>query len=400
MKKILVLVLVLSVVSLSLLAQEVQVNVNVDEELEEAMQEFDEAMEELDKAMEEIPIISIERKSSDTPKMGVYLSDLDFQEVYEMHYPVCYGVYVSGVVAGGPSDEAGIIKGDIIMEFDDKKVKFENHLRKLIKSKNIDDEIEVVIFRSEEILSTKVILGTLHPRKEKDIVITKDGKTKIKYSVGYGGGSWIPVGFLPKDEFEDVNYILHEYGFNGLNEKGIFMNGGGGKGNVGKSWFIGGMGAGYSIDKKEGYITSGGNHVTRRMLFSAGFGGVTLDKRFAITKNIITSLGFMIGGGGYELNISQTDGSYDWNSLNNDMDNSANNAVTLSKSYVLLQPKVMVMYRLLSWLGIRAEAGYMLSHSITDGWNAKSSYDNYEIDNSPNTPFDGLTLTVGPWFGF
>ena len=413
MKKILVLVLVLSFVSLSLLAQEVEVNVDDDEELEGAMQELDEAMEELDKAMEEIPIISIKRKSSDTPKMGVFLSDLDFQEVYEMHYPACYGVYVSGVVSGGPSDEAGIIKGDIIMEFDGKKVKFEDHLVTLIKSKNIDDEVEVVLFRSEEIFSTKVILGTLRPKKEKDIIITKNGKTKIKYSVGDGGGSWIPVWYTP--DITEINDVLASLDFQDeiFSEDGFLLQGGGGKGNVGKGWFIGGMGAGYSNKESskhywwdnDGILDS--LSVSRKTKYAVSYWGVTLDKRYAFSKKFIGSIGFMLGAGQNFIKVTQVlenkeNENFDFvNNASQQMDDfyQFKSKLTMQKDYITFQTKVMLMYHFLDWLGFRAEVGYLVSYSPYD-WKVKRNGETVKALNAPESNMDGLTLTIGPWFGF
>jgi hypothetical protein len=316
-----------------------------------------------------------------------------------MHYPYCYGVYVAGVTKDGPAQRAGIAKGDIIMEFDGKKARFESILVKLIGSKNIGDEVQVKIFRDEEVLIADLKLSTLTP-KGSDVTITKDGKKKKRLSVGDGGGGWIPVWYVAADEFADINYILDKYGFNGLDEKGILMHGGGGNGNVGKGWFLGGMGAGYSIDKKEGHAISDTINVTRRMLYSNVYGGVTLDKRVAITKNLVTSLGFMLGWGGHNLQISQTDGDYDWFELDDDMDASANNAIEIEKSYIMFQPKATIMYKILDWLSIRAEGGYMFSHSFTSGWDAISCEDNFEIDNSPETSYDGYTVSIGPWFGF
>ncbi len=399
MKKILFVMLILAMFgSVSLIAQE--------EFQEEIQIEIDEAMEEVEQALEEIPgnkkiTMKFNNLKSDTPKMGVFLSDIDFEEAYEMHYPYCYGVLISGVQSSGASQKAGIIKGDIVMEFDGKKAKFEDHLRKLIQSKNIGDGVNVKIFRSEEIFETTLILqGTKD--KEADEIFTKDGKKKKKLSVGFGGGSWIPVWFVDDNEFADINHVLDAYGFNGLDEKGILMHGGGGHGNVGKGWFLGGMGAGYTIDKKKGHDIDGDdiNDVTRRMLYTNGYGGVTLDKRIALTKNLVTSLGFMLGWGGHNLQISQTDGSYDWLELNEDMDSSANNAIEIEKNYIMFQPKATVMYRIIDWLSIRAEGGYMLSHSYTGGWDAVSCEDNFEIDNSPETPYQGYTISIGPWFGF
>lgn len=394
MKKILFVVLVLAMFgSVSLIAQETEIQ-----------DEIDEAMEEVEKALEEIPgdkkiTLKFNNLKSDTPRMGVYLSDIDFEEAYEMHYPYCYGVLISGIQDGGASQKAGIIKGDIIMEFDGKKVKFEDHLRKLIQSRNIGDKVNVKLFRSEEIFETTLVLQGAKA-KETDEIFTKDGKKKKKLSVGFGGGGWIPVWFVDDNEFEDINHILIEYGFNGLDEKGILMHGGGGHGNVGKGWFLGGMGAGYSIDKKKGHITDDGDSVTRRMLYTNVYGGVTLDKRIALTKNLVTSLGFMLGWGGHNLQISQTDGDYNWIELNEDMDSSANNAIELEKNYIMFQPKAIVMYKILDWLSIRAEGGYMLSHSYTGGWDAVSCEDNFEVDNSPETPYQGYTISIGPWFGF
>ncbi|RLC55415.1 MAG: hypothetical protein DRH89_07735 [Candidatus Cloacimonadota bacterium] len=363
---------------------------------------IDAAMEEVENALDDINVeVLVSRTTEETPKMGVFLSNMDFEDAYKMHYPYCYGVYVTGVSQDGPAQKAGIAKGDIIMEFDGKKAKFESNLVKLIKSKNIGDEVQVKIFRDEEILIADLILTTLKP---KEMTITKDGmkiKKKKKLSVGHGGGGWIPVWFVDDNEFADINHILEAYEFTGLDEKGILMHGGGGHGNVGKGWFLGGMGAGYTIDKKKGYdIPDTGEHVTRRMLYTNGYGGVTLDKRIAITKNLTTSLGFMLGWGGHNLQISQTDGDYDWEFLNDDMNSSANNAIELEKNYILFQPKATVMYRILDWLSIRAEGGYMLSHSYTGGWDAISCEDSFEIDNSPETPYQGYTISIGPWFGF
>jgi len=55
--------------------------------------------------------------SADTPLLGVYLADMTFQDAYEMHYDYNYGVLLSGVVPGGGAQQAGLMKGDIIMEF-------------------------------------------------------------------------------------------------------------------------------------------------------------------------------------------------------------------------------------------------------------------------------------------
>lgn len=89
-------------------------------------------------------------------RLGIYLSDLDFEEAYEMHYDECYGVLVTGVVKGGNSHKAGLTKGDIIMEFDGQKVRYEDHLISLRDTKRIGDTVTITYFRNENVLTTDV----------------------------------------------------------------------------------------------------------------------------------------------------------------------------------------------------------------------------------------------------
>ena len=371
-----------------------------EEDIEEAMEEIEEAMEEVEEALSEIPSspeirISIPKTSADTPLMGVYLDDLDFQDAYEMHYDYNYGVLLDGVVKGGGADNAGLMENDIIMEFDGVKVRYEDHLSRLIKSKNVGDSVEVKFFRDENIMTTTVILGSRKKKITEEEVITKDGKIIRKLSPGHGGGSWIPVWYMPKDKFEDVNEIITSCGFTKLREDGLFLNGGGGKGMIGKGWFIGGMGAGYSIDRK--IIDTTG---VKRMKYSTGYGGVTLDKRIPLSRKLIPAIGFMIGWGAHTIEFSNIGETYNWDKLDDQLTSSENNYIKIYKKYIMFQPKIACLYRINDWLGIRAEVGYMLSYSYHSGWNAEICDDTFEIKNSPETSYDGYTITIGPWFGF
>ena len=333
--------------------------------------------------------------NSDTPLLGVYLADMTFKEAYEMHYDYNYGVLLAGIVPGGGAQQAGLMKGDIIMEFDGQKPRYEVQLTTMIKSKKAGDAVDIVFFRNEQIFETvAVIQSRATPKIDAstgEVIITQ--KTKI--DAGGGGGGWIPMWFVDKNKFEDVNKVIEDFGFAPLHEDGMFLNGFGGKGNIGKNWFLGGMGEWYSIDRK--MIDTTG---VKRMKYSLGFGGVTLDKRIMLSKNLATSLGFMLGWGGHTLELSHIGDNYDWNLLNTQLASSSNNYVQLEKSYILFQPKLEILYRLTDWLGIRASAGYMLSYSYHSGWNANICDDIFEVKDSPDTKLDGMTFSVGPWFGF
>ena len=106
--------------------------------------------------------------TTETPVMGVYLDDLNFEDAYEMHYDYNYGVLLDGVVKGGPADKAGLMENDIIMEFDGVKARYEDRLRSLIKSKNVGNSVKVKYFRDEKIMTTTLILGSRKPKKEKE----------------------------------------------------------------------------------------------------------------------------------------------------------------------------------------------------------------------------------------
>ncbi|MCF7801117.1 MAG: PDZ domain-containing protein [Candidatus Marinimicrobia bacterium] len=331
------------------------------------------------------------------PRLGVYLSNLDFEDAYKRRYPYNYGVYVSGVVEGGGADLAGIIEGDIIMTFDGENAQFEDHLVRLIQSKKVGDTVPVAVFRDEKELTLNVTLsssGKTGGKFEGEFVF-KSGDNKK--SVGYGGGGWTPVWFV--QDMSDVNTMLTALNLDEIGADGVLMQGGGGHGNVGNGWFIGGQGMGYTIDRKVG-MTIGPDQVTRHLKFDMGMGGVMLDKRFALTKKLVPSIGFMLGGGAYNLEVSQTNGEYDWSTMAADLASSSNNAVKLQRDFIVLQPRIGLLIRVLPWMSIRAEGGYAYGYSWHKGWKAMVGNDSYVIKNSPDTPFQGATASVGLWFGY
>ena len=297
----------------------------VGQELEEEMHEMRNKLNKEDLNIPELNFdIDISSSESNKAYMGVYSENMDFNKARELHYNKMYGILITGIVPNSAAHYYRLRSDDILMEINGEKVLNSKKFSSILSSYFAGEKIDLKIFRNGKEITIPFILGT------KNQTITSSGKVimekknstdkKKKLSVGYGGGSWIPVWFMP--DFTDVNAIITNVGFSELRDNGIFLNGGGGKGFVGKGWFLGGMGAGYSIDRKKGMILNQNQpdeiSVTRRMQFSIGYGGVTLDKRLAISKNIITSLGFMLGWGNTELQIAQTDGNYDWNSIGND----------------------------------------------------------------------------------
>ena len=384
-----------TVVQQKIIVADSSTDVDMDEvhrKIEEAMRKVEEATGDLDmSSTRRVIAIELDRKPTDTPYMGITTEDLTLSQASDFGYNRFYGILVARVVPNSPARAQRILPDDIIMEIDGQRVTNRRIFTNIVDSYNIGDTVRMKIFRNRQEMDINFTFGSRH----EGVPVGETTVRKQKIYVGSLGGGWIPMWYTP--DMDDLNGLISAFGFTEIDDRGQFLNGGGGKLNIGKGLFLGGMGAGYSQDRR---IFDPDNNVIRRMKYSVGFGGVTLEQRIPITSKFITSFGSMLGWGSTKLEISQNDGNYDWEDLPEQLSSSVNNYLNLSKSHIFLQPKVEMYYRLNNWLSIRGEAGYILSYSYHSGWNIDDSGEFYEVKNSPNTSFDGLTLSVGPWFGF
>ncbi len=318
---------------------------------------------------------------------GIYANDLDEDKARELDYQYPYGILISGVVKDSPAGKLQLKANDIIMKIDDDEVADLAEFDRIRSELSVGEEIMLSIWRKGAILNIPM---TMQPRPERSSTTTGKGQNDGKLSPGYGGGSWIPYWFIT--DVEDVNDLIAGLGFDedAIGDQGFLVQGGAGKGHVGKGIFIGGLGASYSYKEDlPGART--------RMTYNSSFWGVTLDKRIPITQNFISSLGIMIGGGGHEVQYSEADSTFVWPEIFTGSSFSAR----INRNFVVVQPKVELMYRLLSWFALRAEVGYVYGVPTYKGWYVTDiNNNNYKIQGSPDTPFQGLTFSVGPWFGF
>lgn len=97
------------------------------------------------------------------PVLGVSavgISDLSiFQKnVYGIPLTQTGGLYVTSVVIGGPAAQAGILEGDIILQFDNVQIENFKQFRKMLYSKQVNDSVRIVVLRNNEQLSMSVRL--------------------------------------------------------------------------------------------------------------------------------------------------------------------------------------------------------------------------------------------------
>jgi len=382
-------------------------------------QELGEVAMEVQEALDDIGIetgihINIDDNDSDSrPKLGVYLSDMDFEDAYKMRYPYAHGVLVNGTVNNGAADEAGIIEDDIIMFFDGTKVRYEDHLVRLIRTKNFGDQAAVVYWRDEAIDST-VATFTAPIKKERDPQLKmadEDKKDKKrKNSRGYGGGGFTPM--LVQDDFPEMVELMTELGLSStpFSSEGIVMWGGSGQGYVGNGWFLGGFGNGGGLTNTVTAMHSDGvTEVERQVSFAIGYGGLTVEKRLAPFSWAVISAGVGLGLGGVDLNVTQDDGQFSWTNLNDELIDTKSTSVNFSKNYAIAHPRASVMVKLTGWMRLRAEYGYLYGYGFSDGWKTTlgnnsldTELDTYELVGSTGkmSELGAPTMSLGLWFGF
>ena len=83
----------------------------------------------------------------------------------EKKLPVNYGALIvkgdgeeSAVLADSPAKKAGLVEGDIILEFDGKKITKDNTLAEMIAKKRIGEEAALTIRRGDAEIEVKLLL--------------------------------------------------------------------------------------------------------------------------------------------------------------------------------------------------------------------------------------------------
>jgi S1-C subfamily serine protease len=96
---------------------------------------------------------------SDKGYIGVYMQDLDKDLREGLDIDVAEGVLINGVEKGSPAAEAGIEDGDVIVEFDGKKVTSTDDLRDLAAQSEVGKEVTVKIIRGGETKTFVLTVG-------------------------------------------------------------------------------------------------------------------------------------------------------------------------------------------------------------------------------------------------
>lgn len=106
------------------------------------------------------PIIEELIKNGKIARPFVGISTVDVNEITSRIYGIPQGVYVSKIVKDSPAEKYGIKIGDVIIKVDGKDIKSMNEFNNIKNTKNIGDEITLIISRDGNEKEIKLVLAS------------------------------------------------------------------------------------------------------------------------------------------------------------------------------------------------------------------------------------------------
>ena len=123
----------------------------------------------------------------------------DIADVEKLDEP--RGALVASVAENSPSDKGGIKAGDIILEFDGKKINEMSELPRIVAETEVGKKVKLKVWRNKREITREIILGRLETSedfKSQGLVTEKPKEDTIE-------GLKIKVRLLTKDDIKDRN---------------------------------------------------------------------------------------------------------------------------------------------------------------------------------------------------
>ncbi len=136
--------------------------------------------------------------------IGVYVQELDNELRKYLDINERYGVLINDVVADGPAEDAGLRNEDVIVKFDDKRIRKTTDLTRAVQRRNPGEKVEVEIVRDKKKRKMKIKIG----RKTQDYYSEEfddQSKRPKSFSFRINRGVWLGV------RLAELNKDLAEY---------------------------------------------------------------------------------------------------------------------------------------------------------------------------------------------
>jgi serine protease Do len=123
-----------------------------------------------------LPVIESLKESGrvDRGWLGVRIQSVTEEIAESLSLPEAEGALVASVTPGGPAEVAQIQPGDVILEFDGKKVDRMRGLPRIVAETEIGKTVDVMVWRRGEKQAVNVTLGKL-PEEEELAALTEEG---------------------------------------------------------------------------------------------------------------------------------------------------------------------------------------------------------------------------------
>lgn len=99
--------------------------------------------------------------------LGVTIQPLTPELAKQFNLKEEKGALIGDVIEGGPAEKAGISRGDVITEYEGKKIDEPNHLRNMVANTEPGKEVEMTIIRENKTEKKRVTIGELPTEMQK-----------------------------------------------------------------------------------------------------------------------------------------------------------------------------------------------------------------------------------------
>ena len=98
--------------------------------------------------------------------LGVRIQQVtkEIAEIQKLEEPK--GALIAGVSEGSPAEKSGIKPGDIILEFDGKKIKTMRNLPKIVANTEVGKNVQIKVWRNKKLMTKRLTLGRLESSKD------------------------------------------------------------------------------------------------------------------------------------------------------------------------------------------------------------------------------------------
>jgi serine protease Do len=93
--------------------------------------------------------------------LGVIIQELTPELAQKFSLKASMGALVNDVTAGSPAEKSGILRGDIILEFNGKEVRDVSSLRNMVSQSRIGSEVSIKILRAGREYTMKILIAEL-----------------------------------------------------------------------------------------------------------------------------------------------------------------------------------------------------------------------------------------------